>query len=65
MDKTDETYYLNKYKYPEQQDQSNNDQKKGKKDKQKDGGGLSKEEKMAQKELKKIGIKKEKNIGLL
>jgi hypothetical protein len=51
MDKSNEAYYLNKYKYPEQQDQSNNDKKKGKKDKKNDG--LSKEEKMAQKELKK------------
>ena len=51
MDKSDETYYLNKYKYPEQQEECKNDKKKGKKDKKNDG--LSKEEKMAQKELKK------------
>jgi hypothetical protein len=30
MDKSNEAYYLNKYKYPEQQDQSNNDKKKEK-----------------------------------
>ena len=54
MDKSDEAYYLNKYQYPEQQDQYNNDKKKGKKDKKdKKNDGLSKEEKMAQKELKK------------
>ena len=50
MDKSNEAYYLNKYKYPEQQDQSNNDKKKGKKDKKdKKNDGLSKEEKWPKK----------------
>ena len=51
MDNTNEIYYLNKYKYLSQSDNSEKDKKKDKKDKNNDT--LSNEEKKRQKELKK------------